>query len=417
MNKLNTQIAAGVLAAFLAAGTLTGCGKLDGTKTVATIDGETVTLGLASYMTRDQQAQTESYYQMLAQSYGIDASSGLWDGEGDDGKTYGESAKDDVMDNIKMLYVLRAHAADYDVTISDEEQQKIEEAAKTFMEENDASVIEELAVSESDIVTYLELMTYRQKMHDPMVADVDQEVSDEEANQTRITMAKISTAGTETDDDGNTIDLTDEEKAEKKELAEQLLEKVEASDDVAEADISSLASELSEDITVTSPTFTTAGGEDEVLDQSVRDAAVKLDEGEVASDVIEGEDAYYVVRLDKMLDEDATQSKKDSIISDREQEAYNNLLDEWEEAVDMQIDEGVWKKLKVTDSKSFIYKTEDTAAEDAAEDGAEDAVEEDADGEDAAAEDTAGEDTSEENSAGADENGAENDGAAQDTEE
>lgn len=387
MNRLNSRIAAGVLAAFLAAGTLTGCGKLDGTKTVATVDGETVTLGLASYMIRDQQAQTESYYQMLAQSYGIDASGSLWDEKGDDGKTYGESAKDDVMDNIKSLYAMKAHAADYDVTISEEEQAKIQEAAKTFMEENDAAALEELAVSESDIATYLELMTYRQKMHDPMVADVDQEVSDEEANQTRITMAKVSTQGTEKDDDGNTIDLTDEEKSDKKWLAEQLLEKILASDNT-EVDISALAGEISEDITVTSPAFTTAGGEDQVLDQAVRDAALKLEESQVAPEVIEGEDGYYVIRLDKMLDEDATENKRASIISEREQEAYNNLLEEWEEAADMKIEESVWKKLKITDSKSFIYKTEeqtetsdDTAAE---EDASEDAAgADDADGADA----------------------------------
>lgn len=377
MNRLNSRIAAGVLAAFLAAGTLAGCGKLDGTKTVATVDGETVTLGLASYMIRDQQAQTESYYQMLAQSYGIDASGSLWDEKGDDGKTYGESAKDDVMDNIKSLYAMKAHAADYDVTISEEEQAKIQEAAKTFMEENDAAVLEELAVSESDIAAYLELMTYRQKMHDPMVADVDQEVSDEEANQTRITMAKVSTQGTEKDGDGNTIDLTDEEKNEKKRLAEQLLEKILASDNT-EVDISALAGEISEDITVTSPAFTTAGGEDQVLDQAVRDAALKLEESQVAPEVIEGEDAYYVIRLDKMLDEEATENKRASIISEREQEAYNNLLEEWEEAADMKIEESVWKKLKVTDSKSFIYKTEEqtdtsdnsASEEDASEDAA-----------------------------------------------
>lgn len=388
MNRLNSRIAAGVLAAFLAAGTLAGCGKLDGTKTVATVDGETVTLGLASYMIRDQQAQTESYYQMLAQSYGIDASGSLWDEKGDDGKTYGESAKDDVMDNIKSLYAMKAHAADYDVTISEEEQAKIQEAAKTFMEENDAAVLEELAVSESDIAAYLELMTYRQKMHDPMVADVDQEVSDEEANQTRITMAKVSTQGTEKDGDGNTIDLTDEEKSDKKWLAEQLLEKILASDNT-EVDISALAGEISEDITVTSPAFTTAGGEDQVLDQAVRDAALKLEESQVAPEVIEGEDGYYVIRLDKMLDEDATENKRASIISEREQEAYNNLLEEWEEAADMKIEESVWKKLKVTDSKSFIYKTEEQTetSDDAAaeEDASEDAAgADDADGADAA---------------------------------
>ena len=88
MNKLNSRIACGILAAALAAGSLTGCGKLDGTKTVATVDGQEITLGLASYIARDQQAQTESYYQMMMQSYGMGTSEEFWDSKEDDGRTY-----------------------------------------------------------------------------------------------------------------------------------------------------------------------------------------------------------------------------------------------------------------------------------------------------------------------------------------
>ena len=75
MRKLNKTAACGILAAALAAGTLSGCSKaIDGTKTVATVGDEKVTLGLASYMVRDQQAQTVSYYNMLMSQYGVSGS-------------------------------------------------------------------------------------------------------------------------------------------------------------------------------------------------------------------------------------------------------------------------------------------------------------------------------------------------------
>ena len=217
MRKLNKTAACGILAAALAAGTLSGCSKaIDGTKTVATVGDEKVTLGLASYMTRDQQAQTMSYYNMLMSQYGVSGSaSNVWDQKGDDGKTVGESSKDGVMKTINQLYVLKAHAADYDVTITDDEEKAIKEAAAEFIKDNDEKILKKLAVSEDDIVTYLELVTIRSKMHDPMTADVDTEVSANEKDQTRVTIVKVSTEGTEKDDDGNTIDLTDEEKAQK----------------------------------------------------------------------------------------------------------------------------------------------------------------------------------------------------------
>lgn len=143
MRKLNKTAACGILAAALAAGTLSGCSKaIDGTKTVATVGDEKVTLGLASYMVRDQQAQTTSYYNMLMSQYGVSGSaSNVWDQKGDDGKTVGESSKDGVMTTINQLYVLKAHAADYDVTITDDEEKAIKEAAAEFIKDNDEKIL------------------------------------------------------------------------------------------------------------------------------------------------------------------------------------------------------------------------------------------------------------------------------------
>lgn len=380
MKKMNGRIACVILASAVVAGSLSGCGKLDGTQTVATVDGEKVTLGMANYIVRDQQAMTESYYQMMSQSYGMDMSSmGIWDEKAEDGRTYGETAKDDVMDTIRTLYAMKNHAEDYDVTISEEEQAKIQEAAKTFMEDNDAETLAKLAISETDMVTYLELLTYREKLHDPMVADVDKEVSDEEAGQSTVSVVKVSTAGTEKDEDGNTIELTEEEKEAKKEQAQQVLDKVKASENVAEADMSALAQEVEESLYAYTPSFTTAGSEEDTLDQKVIDAVASLKDGELVQEVVEGTDGYYVVRLDKKNDEEATENKKESIISEREQEAYDKLVEEWTEEAEIKVEENVWKKVKVTDSVSFQYKpaeTSDTESEEDAADTDEDTADE-----------------------------------------
>lgn len=371
MKKINRKVACGLMVSAVLAGSMSGCGKLDGTQTVATVDGEKVTLGLANYMLRDQQAQMMAYYQMMSQSYGMDFSSmAIWDEEGEDGKTYGESAKDDIMESIQMLYAMKSHAEDYDVTVSEDEKAKMEEAAQAFMEANSEEALEKLAVSESDIVTYLELMTYRQKMQEPMVADVDKEVSDEEANQSTVTIVKVSTKGTEQDEEGNTIELTEEEKAEKKEQAQQVLDKIKAEENIAEAEMSVLAKEVDESLSAIISSFTTAGSEDDTLDEKVKEAVANLKDGELVSEVVEGEDGYYVVRLEKKLDEDATANKKESIISQREQELYDELTKEWTDASEMKIEKSVWKNVKLTDSVSFQYKTEEAAEDSAGDDAA-----------------------------------------------
>lgn len=355
MRKLSTKLACGMLAAALGVSGLAGCGSLDGTKTVATVDGEEVTLGLASYMLRTNQAEMEGYYRMLSQSYGMDGGE-YWDTESENGKTYGEDIKDNVMDTIKELYVMRAHAEDYGVTITEDEQAAIDEAAKTFMDSNDEETLEALAVSEEDVKTYMELYTIRQKMRDPMVADVDREVSDEEAAQTRVTFVEVSTEGTETDEDGNTVELTDEEKAAKKDQAQQVLDKVEASEDPASADMDALAKEVDENLSAVERTFTSSGEGDEATDQAVKDAVADLEDGQMVSQVVEGENAYYVVRLDQKFDQQATDNKKDVIISDREDTQYNDMVEEWKDAADMDVKNSVWKKVKVTDAQPYELK-------------------------------------------------------------
>ena len=58
------------------------------------------------------------------------------------------------------------------MTVTEEDQAAIAEAAASFMEANSEETLEELSVSEDQVKTYLELQTYLERMHDPMVADV-----------------------------------------------------------------------------------------------------------------------------------------------------------------------------------------------------------------------------------------------------
>lgn len=76
--------------------------------------------------------------------------------------------------------------------------------------------MKKLHATVEDIQDALELYVIQTRIYDPIIADVDTEVSDEEAKQTSISYITVSTAGTEKDDDGKTIDLTDEEKRQRK---------------------------------------------------------------------------------------------------------------------------------------------------------------------------------------------------------
>ena len=363
MNKAAKKITGALLAGALGAASLTGCSSpMDGTQPLLTSGEDTVTVGTGNLMLRMNQATMLSYYSMMGGS-----TTGLWSQDSGDGETYGDTTKASVLDELENMLVQKQHAADYDVSISEEEQGKIEEAAQAFMDANTEETIQNLSVSQSDVETLLELYTYQTKMYDPMVADVDTNVEDSEAAQSRITYCRIDISDTQ-NEDGTTTPLTDEEKQEKKDQAQALLDKLQASADPASADMDAFAKEVNEDLNAVDNTF---GDDDTLLDDKLKEAAKTLQDGQVYGEVVEGENAYFVVRMDSVLDREATDAEKENIVSERQQNAYNDLLNQWKDDADITVNNREWDKVTLTDNEQYTIKQPET--EDTTEDSSTDA--------------------------------------------
>lgn len=369
MKEMTKKTAVVAMAGIMAAGMLTGCGekKLDGSKTVATVDGTKIPLGVVSLSVREGQMQTEAMYRSYMGGSDFD----IWDTEAEKGKTYGEQAVEESLKDVELMYIMKAKAADYDVELTDEDEKAIAEAAASFMEANSEETIADLAVTEDQVKTYLELQTYKQKIHDPIVADVDKNVSDEEAQQSSFEYVSVSTA-----------DLSDDEIKEKKEDAQKILDGLKADPD---GDFSEIAKSVDDSYSSLSGTFdANETNEDEDTDdedaddgsssysgtypEEVIDVLRTLDDGEVASDIIETDTAYYVVKLSKKDDEEATETKKESIISTREQTLYTDTTEKWLDDADIKEKKKVLKILKVTDNHKYVAPTATPApTEEAAE--------------------------------------------------
>ena len=353
MNRTMKKLLCLTTAGVLGLSALAGCGskKIDGTKPLLTGKEDTVTVGTGNLVLRMNQVQMMSYMSMMG-----GGTTGMWEQKTEDGKTYGEQTKDSVLEQLKAMMLLKEHAADYKVSVSDEEKKSIEEAVKKFMEANTKETIEKLSVQQSDIEQLLTLFTYQNKMYDPMTADVDTNVEDTEAAQSAITYCKVSTAD-KTNEDGTTTPLTDEEKNEKKAQAQSVLDKLLASDDPAMADVDTLAKEVDENLSALDTTF---GAEDTLLDEKLLEAAKTLQDGQVYESVVEGENAYYVVRMDQVLDREATDAEKEQIVNERKQEAYQKLLDEWKEKAEITVNEKEWKKVTLSDNDVYTLKQPET---------------------------------------------------------
>lgn len=354
--KAAVLTAAGVLAATA----VTGCsGSINTDAVVATVGDDEISLGVANFYARMRQGQYETYYASMMGTTG-DA---MWTQEAGEDQTYEESVKDGLLENLENMYLISQHAADYEVSLTEEEEDAIAEAAAQFDEDNTDEAKETVSGYRKDIEEFLRLATIQTKMDSKMREGVDEEVSDEEAAQKA--MQYVFFSYTTTDDSGNTTELTDEEKESLKTDAQSLVDRVNAGEDISTVaeELGQIAYDLTFDSESTSP------NEDLIAAVDAFDT-----EGQV-TDVIEADDGLYVGRLTSLLDRNATDQKKETIIEERRQEQYDSLLEEWRNDTDIQVDEKVWDKVDFEDTGVTIItsETEEETATD--EDSTEDTTE------------------------------------------
>lgn len=326
-----------------------GCSKssLDGSLTVATMDDKNINLGEFNLLLRYRQAQMETYYGGILGTnlYQQDLSG--------DGKIYGEIAKEALVEEFERMYILEAEAPNYGVELTEEEKTAAADAASKFLADNTEGAKKALGADQAAVEHLLTLLTLDDKMYGALTADVDTEVSDEEAAQKKISYVSVSMLGSEMDEDGNYIDLTDEEKAEKKAKLQSVLDAAKESGDLR-------AAAEAEELTASSVTYGAEGDSPATastyLAEEVRKAADALEDGEFA-ELIETESALYAVQMISTFDREATDNRKEVIVSERKAELFNEKYEKLREAHTFAPADEVLAKL--TFERPYVLKIEE----------------------------------------------------------
>lgn len=352
MKQWKKRVAVLSMAGMMAVTSLTGCGSMNNDDVVATVGKSEIKLGVANFYARMQQAQYETYYAGLMGTTGEE----MWTKE-TDGKTYEESVKSDTIESLENLYLLEQHASDYDVALTDDEKKAIEKAASEFDENNALEDKEAVSGYTKYVKKVLELMTIQSKMEEAMTADVDTNVSDEEAAQKAMKYVFFTYTK---NDENSTSTMSDDEKAEVKKTAESFAENLKNSD---AKDIDTAANEAG--IEVQTATFDADSTSPDA--DLIKAADALAAEGDV-TDAIETDSGVYVAKLTSLLDRTATDTKKQSIVKERQQDQYDTLIKKWRKKADIAVNKRVWKKVDfqkqgvtVRDTSSDTTSTENSA--------------------------------------------------------
>lgn len=345
MGQFRKRMAAAA-AGIIAAVALAGCShSMDNDAVVAEVGGEKISLGIANFYARLQQAQFETYYAGLMGKTGEE----MWAEEDGDGVTYEETTKKTILEELENIYMIKQHAADYGVELSEDDKAAIDKAANSFVEDNTLEDKEAVSGYEKVVKEFLELATIQNRMDKKMKEGVDEEVSDEEAAQK--SMQYVLFSYTKTDEEGNSEEMTDEEKEALKGSAKEFADSLKNSEG---HDLEAAAGEAGLEVqTATFDSESTSPTED-----LVKAADALENEGDV-TDIVEANTGIYVAKLTSKLDREATDAKKESIVEERRNEQYDSLVEQWREETDIKEHKKVWKKVSFQDQGVTIKQSEE----------------------------------------------------------
>ena len=354
--KHNTKrFAAAALTAVLAVGMMTGCGNSggkgevtqNGNETLFTYDGEDVSLKKAWIYGKMTAAQYEA-------SYSSYFGENFWTmdmGTDDEGNamTFEDYAKEQIISRIKQIIVLNNHAEEAGASLTEEEEEQCAQYAAAFAEDTTgAEILAECGATEDDMTEIYEENALAAKVQEYMIKDTDTNVSDDEARETTITRVVFATMNT--DDQGQTVDMSEEEKAQVLATAQAALAKVQAGTDIAD---------VAEEQGYTNTAETFAAGESEE-GEAFEKLLAGMKDGDITQEVQECDNGYVIARLDAYTDADATENNRQSIIAERQQTKFTEVYDGWTADLeagwnyDEDVNQELWAELVLH---------EDTAAE------------------------------------------------------
>ena len=102
--------------------------------------------------------------------------------------------------------------------------------------------------------------------------------------------------------------------------------------------------------------------DNDTLEESFKTALDSLAEGQTSA-LISTENSYYFARIDADTDTEATESNRESIIKERKDSHYNEVLQGWQENDGWKINKKQLEKIKFDDYFTQIKESSETTEE------------------------------------------------------
>jgi foldase protein PrsA len=330
------KIFVGILVAFLVVvSALVGWENLH-PKLILTINGQKTYLGDLTYQIMTVE-QTHNSIASLYEQMGY--TEDYWSME-QDGQTVQATAKQQVLDSEIQQQILYAEAVKNGYEATEEQKASATASAQELLESLSDTQIKKTGFTEEKLTEILTRYEVTKKYKEDLIAGfaIDEEAIRAEIDRDEYNEYKTQCFFVSTEADADGEELSDAEKAE---LWGALLK---VGDDAKDTeDWSTFLDSEDEDALVSYQEMNFIKS-DTAYDEAVMNAAMKLGNGEI-SDIIEGEDGYYIIKMVDNNSDERYEAEVESAITEEEdsrfEEEYYTIYAEY----DIKIDETEWGKV------------------------------------------------------------------------
>lgn len=280
----------------------------------------------ASCYKREVMVYLTNLQNQYEQIYGTE----IWQKE-QDGITIEQSVKESVLAELAQIKTMNLMAEKYGLSLSETQQDAINEAAKAYFGSLTTVEKKEMDVTLNTIRQLYREYALADKVYDYMIQDVNPEISDDEARAVTLQQILIKTGIR--DAEGNVVVYSEQQKSYAYALAAEALRRVEAGED-----FEVVASKYNE---AAESTVSIRKGEAEA---AYEEAAFALG-NEEASGIIETEEGYYILKCISTLNREETDVNKVKIVEERRKEAFSREYDSYVQTLTRHMNEELWGEI------------------------------------------------------------------------
>lgn len=260
-----------------------------------------------------------------------------------EGETLEENVKETVLAGIARIKAMNLLAEEYGISLSDEETGAAAKAAGQYFASLGDRERELLGVDEKALCAMYEEFALAEKVYEYLIADINPEISDDEART--ITVQHILIRTYSLNEAGERVPYDDEARKEAHRKAREVLRKARAGEDFA-----GLITEYSED---SNPSYSFGKG---VMETAFEEASFNLGTDEI-SDIVETDHGYHIIKCISTFDRDETDRNKVKIVEQRRKEVFSEEYSGFVEKLTRSLNEELWEKVGFLDDAEVTTGT------------------------------------------------------------